>query len=441
MMVVTNRTEHRPCFDGLPRRSARFQSGASMAFGVFFAFSFALFSFVSSHTRAENSTDTGTNASAEKVASIRTLSSATIWRVGPERKIKVPSEAAKLARSGDTIEIDAAIYLNDYAVWGQENLTLRGIGGMAHLQSNAPIPNGKAIWIVSGNNTVIENVEFSGARVVDTNGAGIRHEGGDLTLRNTYFHHNEFSVLTGAYPEASLNIESSRFWFQRREGTFSHGIYVGELKRFTLIGSHILGTDRGHQVKSRALENHILYNRIEDVAGGNSSRLVDLSNCGLSYIIGNDMQQSATSQNVNVIGYGPEGCEGRSARQHRLFVVNNTFVNEAMNSTLVRNHGNGDVLVANNLIFGRAELLQGKGIQQNNVVINLDLRQPGSWDAPPGSAAINAAQAVFDDDGAALVPDRTFSPPLGTVQRKAYEAPDIGARELPQATALSGVSP
>jgi hypothetical protein len=312
---------------------------------------------------------------------------------------------------------------------------------MAHLQSDALIPNGKAIWIVSGNNTVIENVEFSGARVVDTNGAGIRHEGGNLTLRNTYFHHNEFSVLTGAYPDASLDVISSRFYFQRRAGTFSHGIYVGELGRFTITGSHLKGTDRGHQIKSRALENHILYNRIEDVGGGNSSRLVDLSNCGLSYIIGNDMQQAGTSQNLNAIGYGPEGCEGRSARQHRLLVVNNTFVNEAIIGTFVRNHTNGDVLVANNLVFGRADFLQGNGVQQNNVALDLSLRQPESWNPPPHSAAINAAQAVLDDDGTPIVPGREFSPPTGTVQRAAYDAPDIGSRELPHAAASTGVTP
>lgn len=96
----------------------------------------------------------GTDASADNAASTRTLPAATIWQVGPERKIKLPSQAAKFAQPGDTIEIDAAVYLNDYAVWRQENLTLRGVGGMAHLQSNTLIPNGKAIWIVSGNNTV-----------------------------------------------------------------------------------------------------------------------------------------------------------------------------------------------------------------------------------------------------------------------------------------------
>jgi len=105
-----------------------------------------------------------------------------ILHVGPGKALKTPSEAARLAKSGDTIEIDAGLYPNDYASWHQDNLTIRGVGGMAHLPSSGLIPNGKAIWIVSGDNMLIENVEFSGAQVVDTNGAGIRHEGGNLTL-------------------------------------------------------------------------------------------------------------------------------------------------------------------------------------------------------------------------------------------------------------------
>ncbi|MCB1688618.1 MAG: right-handed parallel beta-helix repeat-containing protein [Halioglobus sp.] len=365
-------------------------------------------------------------------ANPHTLSKATTWLVGPERKLKTPGEAARLAKSGDTVEIDAGVYRNDYAEWVQENLTIRGVGGMAHLQSTELIPNGKAIWIVSGNNTAIENIEFSGARVPDTNGAGIRHEGGNLTLRNTYFHHNEFSVLTGAYPEASLDILSSRFWFQKREGTFSHGIYVGALKRFTLTGSHIKGTDRGHQIKSRALQNHILYNRIEDVAGGNSSRLVDLPNCGLSFIIGNDMQQAESTENIDAIGYGAEGCDGRSARQRRLFVVNNTFVNEALNGTLVKNHTDGDVLVANNLIFGGGYFLLGKGVQENNVSINLGFRQPGSWAAPADAGAIDAALALPEEESVSLVPVMVFDPPLGTAPRATEGPLDIGSREAPR---------
>ena len=45
------------------------------------------------------------------------LSSQVVWHVGPERALKYPSEAARKARDGDIIEIDAGIYHNDYVKW------------------------------------------------------------------------------------------------------------------------------------------------------------------------------------------------------------------------------------------------------------------------------------------------------------------------------------
>lgn len=353
-----------------------------------------------------------------------------VWRVGGGRTLKYPGDAAKVAKDGDTIEIDAGVYPNDHVKWAQNDLTIRGVGGMAHMQSSGLIRNGKAIWIIRGNNTVIENIEFSGAAVRDSNGAGIRHEGGDLTLRNTYFHHNEFSVLTGTLPEADIQIESSRFWFQKRKKRHSHGIYIGRVRRFTLTGSHVKGTDQGHQVKSRALENRILYNRIEDAPGGNSSRLMDLANCGLSFVIGNDLHQGPDSGNLNVIGYGAEACSRLTAQQMRLYVINNTLVNEAGNGTFVNNHAGAEVLVANNLVFGEVEMLSGEGTAQKNFRLPLGYRRDNSWTPAAGSTALDAAAKLQKKDGMSLVPDREFSLPVGTRKRPTDGALDIGSREV-----------
>lgn len=366
----------------------------------------------------------------DRAWAIPASSTAATLSVGPDKALKNPSDAARIARSGDTVEIDAGLYTNDYAVWHQDDLTLRAVGGMAHLEATVLIPNGKAIWIISGNNVTVENIEFSGARVTDTNGAGIRHESGNLTLRNMFFHRNEFSILTGGDKKASLTIEDSRFWHQRRPGRFSHGMYIGALKKFSLSGSHIMGTDRGHQIKTRALENHILYNRIEDIPGGNSSRLIDFSNCGRSFVIGNDMHQSDTTQNIDAIGYGAEGCEGRSAVQKQLYVVNNTFINEASNGALVRNHVGGDALVVNNLFFGRGRFLLGKGNKSNNVSVNLNRWQHGSWLPPADSSAVDSAKALPHVDGILLQPTRVFSAPTGTIERKIVGRLDVGSREL-----------
>ena len=48
-----------------------------------------------------------------------------IIRVDPHGDIKLPSQAARLARDGDTVEIDPGIYRADVAVWPQSLLQIR----------------------------------------------------------------------------------------------------------------------------------------------------------------------------------------------------------------------------------------------------------------------------------------------------------------------------
>jgi hypothetical protein len=351
------------------------------------------------------------------------------WQVGPDRALTLPSQAAAVAGDGDTIEIDAGDYDNDYATWTQDGLTLRGVNGMARLRASGLIPNGKGIWIIAGSDTFIENIEFTGAKVTDTNGAGIRHEGGNLRLHNTFFHDNEFSILTGGQPGVMLEITDSRFWFQRRDNRYSHGIYVGALDRFSITGSHFKGTDRGHQIKSRARENHILYNRIEDIPQGNSSRLIDLPNCGLSIVMGNDLHQAATTHNVDAIGFGAEGCNDRKARELQLFVINNTLINEASGGSLVRNHSGASALVANNLLVGRGFHLLGNGVKRNNVRASISRWQRGSWTPEKRSKAVNRSRTVPPVEGRLLIPTKVFTPPVGAAARVVQDQLDIGSRD------------
>ena len=123
---------------------------------------------------------------------------AEVLLVGPDRLYKRPSEAASSAKDGDTIEIDAGVYSGDVAIWRQHNLIIRGVGGRANIKANGRAAEEKGIWVIKGDKTTVENIEFSGARVPDRNGAGIRQEGSGLTIRNCYFHHNENGILGGA---------------------------------------------------------------------------------------------------------------------------------------------------------------------------------------------------------------------------------------------------
>jgi len=136
------------------------------------------------------------------------LTQGTTIRVGPDRLYRKPSEAARIAKDGDTIEIDVADYFGDVAVWPQNNLTLKGIGGRPHLRAAGQSAEDKAIWVIKGDNTTVENLEFSETKVGDKNGAGIRLEGTGLVIRNSSFHDNEMGILTGPAMSQS-NIASS----------------------------------------------------------------------------------------------------------------------------------------------------------------------------------------------------------------------------------------
>ena len=96
------------------------------------------------------------------------------WRVGPDRELRAPSAAAAVARDGDTVLIDAGTYVGDVATWTQDDLTLRGVGGRAHLRAAGESAQGEAIWVIAGDRVTVDLVELSGARVPDGNGAGIR---------------------------------------------------------------------------------------------------------------------------------------------------------------------------------------------------------------------------------------------------------------------------
>jgi len=251
---------------------------------------------------------------------------ASVLRVGPGQRYHRPCQAIAAARPGDRIEIDARgnPYRGDVCAWTTNRLTIIGVHGRAHLEAAGQSSQGKAIWVIAGNDTTIENVEFSGARVPDQNGAGIRQEGANLLIEHCYFHDNQEGILAGDNPVSRIVIDSSVFARNGAGDGFSHNIYINHVHSFTLRYSYSTGARVGHLVKSRALRNYILYDRLTGEHGTDSYEL-DLPNGGLSYVIGTVIEQGARTQNPNMLAYGEEGDLNPSSR---LYAVNDTFVND-----------------------------------------------------------------------------------------------------------------
>lgn len=365
---------------------------------------------------------------------------ATVWQVGPTRTYTKPSQVATLVGNGDTIEIDAGLYLGDVARWVAHNLYFKGVGSSrAHLDANGLNADGKAIWVMKGNNCVVENIEFSGCKVPDQNGAGIRQEGRDLTLRNCYFHHNEMGILTNNDGVSSYVFEGCEFAFNGYGDGYSHNIYVGKVQRLTMRNCYSHDSSVGHLVKSRAQENYLYYNRFTTESGDGSYE-VDLPNGGLAVLIGNIIEQGAASQNGGIVAFGLEGI---SNTQKTIVLSHNTIVNNRFDGRFVQYAAQTELVkMTGNLLVGPGTTIQGSGAVIDSTH-NLRLTSVASAmfeDAAtfnfrplPASPAIDGGEqnpGTFQN--ISLAPDSAYQHPLTLVDRITVgQRPDIGALELP----------
>lgn len=256
--------------------------------------------------------------------------SAETLRVGPGERFGRPSAAFQSAREGDLIEIDVAgVYDGDVGTIRTNKLTVRGVGKrLVKLPAKGRNAGGKAIWVIAGNDVTVENIEFSGARVPDRNGAGLRPEGRNLTVRNCRFTDCEDGILGGA---GEMVIEYCQFdhcGLVAEPAT--HSLYIGEkCTRLIFRFNYSTCVLQGHLLKTRAKESWILYNRLTDEAGTGSA-VADFPNGGLVVMIGNLLHKGKRSQNNRVVAYGMEGIKHQPSA---LYVVNNTMVYETRHSS------------------------------------------------------------------------------------------------------------
>lgn len=356
--------------------------------------------------------------------------------VGAGKTYAKPSLAAAAAQNGDTVDIDVGAYASDACTWDADNLLIRGVPvagsamKYAHMDSKGVHAQGKGIWVVDGKNTTIENIEFSGAKVPDENGAGIRQEGPGVTIRNCYFHDNENGILADG---GEMVIEFSEFNHNGLgESGRTHNIYISSAASFTLRHCYSHHAVIGHNVKSRAKKNYILYNRIMDEADGTSSYDIDLPDGGFAVIMGNVIQQGPDTDNPSLVSYGAESLKNAPNEIH---LVNNTLVNDRQGGTFMDIAGGATVSrVWNNLFVGPGTLVSGKLTDSGG---NVSSSNPGlvnragyDYRLTSASPAINKGKAAGSAEGQALIPLFEYVHPFARQARPANGALDAGAYEL-----------
>ncbi len=306
-----------------------------------------------------------------------------LW-VGPSETYKTLAAAVAAARPGDQIFVRAGTYRNDYPAV-RTPVSITGVGGFAHLESDGMIPNGKAIVVVAADAS-FTNIEFSGAKVDDQNGAGIRWEGGNLTLRNCWFHDNEDGLLSAGIPNATIVVEQSRF---EHNGNFSdqrHNLYIGHVASARVTNSVFYDAVDGSGLKSRAARNDIEHNRFIDAPHWDTQNYhIDLPDGGDAVVKDNFFHREATASNRAIIHFGGEVKDARGS----LKVTGNVMQSTRETTAAILNHTQVAVELSGNTLRHIAIPVDGgpSKIGANTIENDPPTDHPGP-DGPPPLAEV-----------------------------------------------------
>lgn len=303
-----------------------------------------------------------------------------VLRVGPTAEFAVPSAAAAMAKDGDTIEIAPGQYRGDVAIWSAHRLRIVGGEPRPHLMAEGRDAQGKALWVIRGDDVTVENVEMSGARVPDRNGAAIRVEGRGFTLRNAYLHDNENGLLTGANATSEIVIDRCEFARNGGGEGMTHNLYVGAVAKLTVTKSYLHHAIGGHNLKSRAATTIVSDSRLADDGDGRASYEADFPNGGRVTLAFNIFEKGAMAENVSLVSYGAEGLAPDGT--HELVAKGNTFVSRRPGGSrfLMIAPGTRVVTLMGNVFAGNGLLPEVAGVRTNNAV---QKEMPGNVDLKP----------------------------------------------------------
>ncbi len=316
--------------------------------------------------------------------------------VGENREYTTFNSAIQDAQDNDIIKIFSGTYICDITQFNINNLTIIGVGDSKPIfnSSGCNIDNGKGTWVSQGKNLIIENIGFVGTQVNDNNGAGIRVESeGVVQIKKSTFKRNQNGILFT--PLSNLNqsyfiVDQSEFDLGGTGSGYQHNIYIGKnINTFIFKNSLSTRTNDGHLIKSRAQNNYILYNKLMDLETGSSSYNINIPDSGLTYIIGNVIEQGKNSPNSAIIDYGSESEKNKLSK---LFISSNTILDNKNVSGVVA------IQVKNRSSLNEIKIY-------NNLLVNLEEEQLLNFvDGDLKSKIISKGNNLFIEDNQLVDP-------------------------------------
>jgi hypothetical protein len=258
------------------------------------------------------------------------------------------SAAKHAIRKGSRIYLFSGVFEQGIYL-DKDNLEIIGEEGVVF--DNATVDE-KAALVLTGNNILVENIECRNIQVNDKNGACIRFEGANLTVRNLYAHDSQSGVMT-SNNAGIVKIEYSTF--ERLGGKaavegYAHALYIKADELF-FYQSKILSTKgEGSGIKSRS-KKVVIDSSLLASMDAIDSRLVDMANYGELIIKNSVLQQGSHTSNSQLLAYGLEKNITPEFDVNRVELVNNILLFDNKKSNVLISYRLLDEMVNRNNVF------------------------------------------------------------------------------------------
>lgn len=216
--------------------------------------------------------------------------------------------------------------------------------------------DGKAALVLGGREARVEGLIFQNISVPDRNGAGIRLQAGNLTVRESLFRDSEQGILTASDPRGSIRIEQSTFsglGLCPEGGDCAHSIYIGNYGSLSVVRSRFERGRGGHYVKTRAPQVEIVESSFDDSEGRSTNYMIDLSNGATGTIARNTFVQGRNKENYSALIF--VGPEGETNSSEGLEIVDNdaSLAPGARGTTFVADRSGAGIRIENNRFGGQ----------------------------------------------------------------------------------------
>ena len=183
---------------------------------------------------------------------------------------------------------------------------------------------GKAAFVLRGQGSTVDGLVFRGIHVGDGNGAGVRTEIGDLTVRNSTFLDSQEGILGGHPSGQKIVIDHSTFaGLGQCDQTpdCAHSIYLANQGSVTIVNSRFERGTGGHYVKLRVPNVTIADNSFDDTRGHKTNYMIDLPEGSRGLITRNTFVQGPDKENHS--GMVVVAAEAKTYRSSGLRIEDN----------------------------------------------------------------------------------------------------------------------